>query len=261
MNAERDSRWFESFFDGLWLDVQSTVWAPEKSSADASACLELLQLLPGQRVLDVPCGEGRIALEFAARGYAVTGLDFTEALLERARAAATERGLRLELRHGDMRDLPFQARSFDGAVCLWGSLGYGTEFEDRAFLTAVARVLEPAGRFVLDTHVLETLLPHFEERGWYWAQDVLVAEDRRFDPTTSRVEADWTLSRRGRMEQKHSSIRIYSFRELADLLHAAGFSDLEAFGSLDLEPFEVGASRLVVLAVVAADPDPRDDED
>lgn len=248
-----DTPWFERFFSGLWLQAQSKAWSPERSSTDAAACIELLQLLPRQKVLDVPCGDGRIAVELAAKGYAVTGLDFSQPLLETAAAHAAERGVELDLQRGDMRRLPFEPRTFDGAVCLWGSLGYGSEEDDRRFLRGVARALQPGARLVLDVHVLETLLPHYEERGWYWAQDVLVAEDRQFDHETGRVEVDWTLSRQGQMEQKHSSIRIYAYHELANLLQECGFRDLEPFGSFELEPFQVGASRLVLLAVAAGD--------
>jgi hypothetical protein len=149
-----------------------------------------------------------------------------------------------------MWDLELSGR-FEAATCLWHSFGYGTEEEDLRFFRAVAERLVPGGGLVLDGHVAETLLPQWEERGWRQAGDVLVAEARSFDPVTSRVLTDWSLVREGTREVRRSSIRIYTYRELTALLKKAGFERFEACGSMDLEPFELGSSRLVLCARVA----------
>lgn len=244
-------QWSETFFSGLWIEFQNAVWPDERSRADAVACQELLQLLPSQRVLDVPCGNGRVAVELARRGLTVSGLDITDILLSDAAGKADAEGVDLDLHRGDMRDMPFESRTFAGVVCLWSSIGYRQESDDEAFFAEVARVLEPGGRFVLDTQCAETLLSAFTPEQEFAAGPIRLHERRRFEPATARVEVEWTLSKDGRRERKHSSIRIYSYRELAERLATVGLTDLSAFGSLDLEPFEVGASRLVLVATLA----------
>jgi len=62
-------------------------------------------LAPGARVLDAPCGFGRHSVELARRGFAVTGVDFNETELARAREAAGRAGVQLTLRCLDMRDM------------------------------------------------------------------------------------------------------------------------------------------------------------
>ena len=58
----------------------------EHSDADTAEILGLLDLPPGSRILDAPCGHGRIARRLAAAGMEVTGVDLTPAYLEQARA-------------------------------------------------------------------------------------------------------------------------------------------------------------------------------
>lgn len=74
-----------------------------------------------ERVLDVGCGYGRIAIPLAARGYQVSGLDLSEPLLRSARTTAVARGVRLPLAAGSMTRLPFRDASFDAVICLWSA--------------------------------------------------------------------------------------------------------------------------------------------
>src|SRR5438876_2168206 len=71
---------------------------------------------PGDRVLDACCGTGDLAIACARIGGRVTGLDFSEPMLERARRKAPE----LEWVSGDALSLPFTDASFDGATVGFG---------------------------------------------------------------------------------------------------------------------------------------------
>ena len=71
---------------------------------------------PGDRVLDACCGTGDLALAARARGADVVGLDFSEAMLERARAKSRE----VEWVQGDMLALPFEDGSFDAVTVGFG---------------------------------------------------------------------------------------------------------------------------------------------
>lgn len=239
------AEWWESFFGGLWLDVQRQAWTEEQTRAEADFIEELLQLKPPARVLDVPCGEGRLSIELASRGYQVTGVDITLPLLEDAQRRAAERQLEIVWQHRDMRDLPWQ-EEFDAAFCFWGSFGYFDDEGNADFLKAVFRALKPGGRFLVETHIAETLLPRFQERDWGRVGDTFVLQERTYDHLGGRIDAGWTLLREGRTEKRSSSIRLYTYRELCQLLRQAGFEKCEGYETLTQEPFKLGSRRLTL---------------
>jgi demethylmenaquinone methyltransferase / 2-methoxy-6-polyprenyl-1,4-benzoquinol methylase len=104
---------------------------------------------PGDRVLDACCGTGDLAVAAARAGGDVTGLDFSERMLSRARDKAPT----LEWVRGDVLALPFDDGSFDAAT-----VGFGVRNVadlDRA-LAELRRVLRPGGGLA----ILEITRPH-----------------------------------------------------------------------------------------------------
>ena len=89
--------------------------------------------MPRAKILDVPCGAGRLSIELASRGYQVTGVDINSILLGESKRKAEERGFQITLEQRDMRELPWHG-GFDGAICFWSSLGYFDELGNQKSL-------------------------------------------------------------------------------------------------------------------------------
>ena len=102
----------------------------------------------GLRVLDVGCGGGFLAEEFASRGCRVTGVDPSPASIGAARAHAAGRGLSVDYRVGAGEDLPFPGGAFDVACCC-DVLEHVVDV-DRV-IGETARVLAPGGLYLFDT--------------------------------------------------------------------------------------------------------------
>jgi SAM-dependent methyltransferase len=97
-------------------------------------------------VLDVGCGTGENALYFASRGYKVCGIDYVPLPIERARAKAIARGLSVDFRVANALELQDLGREFDTVI----DCGLFHLFSDKAraaYLSSLARVLRPGGRF------------------------------------------------------------------------------------------------------------------
>lgn len=238
--------WWKDFFNGLVVDFWRAAMTPEVTHAEADFLWSSLGLAPGLRVLDVPCGDGRLALELAARECRVTGVDISREFLDAASASARERGLDVEWRQSDMRDLPW-AKEFDAAYCAGSSFGFLGDEGDAAFLEAVSRTLVAGGRLFGDFKAAESVLPAFRESYEMPVGDIIFAAKNSYDPAAGTMENLYTVTRGDRIERKRAVHRIYMTREILKMLTDAEFGDFQTFGSVGGEPYRLGSPRLFVV--------------
>ncbi|WP_170477303.1 class I SAM-dependent methyltransferase [Ruegeria arenilitoris] len=124
--TEFDKRRSKALFEARWL-------------ARFTASLK-----PGDHVLDLGCGSGDpIARWFMAEGFAVTGVDFSEAML----AIARERWPDGDWRHADMREFELE-QQFDGIIA-WDSFFHLTADEQKNCIARMAHHLRPGGMLML----------------------------------------------------------------------------------------------------------------
>jgi demethylmenaquinone methyltransferase/2-methoxy-6-polyprenyl-1,4-benzoquinol methylase len=134
-----------------FYDVMNSVMTAGLHHQWRRRAADLAQVGPGSRVLDVATGTGDLAVELSRRvapGGEVVGSDFSEQMLDRARAKAP--GLRFEW--GNALELPYGDGEFDAATVGFGARNFSDL--DRG-LAEMARVVKPGGRVV----VLEITTP------------------------------------------------------------------------------------------------------
>jgi SAM-dependent methyltransferase len=114
--------------------------------AGAEEFIARLAPQPGERVLDVACGSGNLAIPAARRGAIVTGVDIATNLLEQARARAAAENLTIQFDEGDAEKLPYDDATFDTVVTMFGAM-----FAPRPELVAaeLTRVCRPGGRIAM----------------------------------------------------------------------------------------------------------------
>jgi demethylmenaquinone methyltransferase / 2-methoxy-6-polyprenyl-1,4-benzoquinol methylase len=160
---------------------------------------------PGDDVLDACCGTGDLAVAAARAGGRVTGLDFSEPMLERARRKAPE----VEWIRGDLLELPFDSESFDAAT-----VGFGVRNVDdlQRSLSELRRVLRPGGR----VGILEITRPRGPLAPFYrfWFDGVV--------PLLGKL-----LPGGSAYTYLPASVRRFPGpAELAEMIEAAGFRDV-----------------------------------
>jgi len=110
----------------------------------AEELVEALDVVPGERVLDVACGSGNAAIAAARRTWGnVVGTDFVPALLERARERAATERLDAEFVEGDAAELPFGEGEFDVVSSVFGAM-FAPDQQQAA--NELLRVCKPGGR-------------------------------------------------------------------------------------------------------------------
>ena len=239
--------WHKDFFKNSFYNPASPA-AVEKAPAEAAFVLKQLKLKKGAALLDLCCGPGRHAVEFAKRGLAVTGYDFSEEYLEEAAARAKNKKVKLRLMRGDMRRLKFNGE-FDAAVNLFTSFGYFQRFpDDIGTLRGVARALKPGGLFLLDIIHGDFLRRNFRARDWHDMGDHYHLEERTDNRdgifnTWTRIPKDG-----GEIQEKTFFSRMYDRKRISSALRKAGLEPLKFWGSFRGLPLTSKRNRLIVLA-------------
>jgi SAM-dependent methyltransferase len=217
--------WWQTFFDTDYVRLWEGAEAPGQSARESAGLWAVLNLSEGCRVLDAPCGYGRIARALAERGASVLGVDQSADLIA---AAEQRRGdipsARLRYLRHDLRQ-PLPEAGFDAAVNIFSSLGYGTEAEDQAILSTLRNALRPGGAlFVELTHRdrLAVTLSHDSRVGHRLPDGTLLVEETQFDAIAGRINPTWYWRGPAGSGQKSASLRVYTVTELVRLVEAVG---------------------------------------
>jgi len=219
---------------------------PEQIEREVGAIWKVLDLGPGMEVLDLACGNGRIANALAARGCLVTGLDITPAFLEQARQVAVAKDLTATYYLGDMRALPWTNR-FDCIVNWMSAYGYFADEENRQVLSEAHRALKPSGKLLLELNNREWVLKNFQRASVIERDGNYMADQRYYDVFSGRVYTQRLILFEGQQSRMRFFVREFSFHELAAWLRQAGFQDVNGY-DWEGQPFSLQSQRMIVVA-------------
>jgi SAM-dependent methyltransferase len=242
-------KWFEN--DEFWRDFYPYMFPAERFAAtpeEVSRIIALTQCTGGS-VLDLCCGPGRHSVEFARRGFQVTGVDRSPFLLDRAREHATRSYAVLEWVQEDMRSF-VRSGSFDLACSLFTSFGYfEDEQDDLRVLRNIHLSLKENGVLVIDVLGKERLARVWKDTMCTELADgSLIYQRPKIRDDWTRIRSEWTLVKDGRAQSFTFEHTVYSGRELKDRLLSCGFRQVQLFGDLQGSPYDLEATRLVAVA-------------
>ncbi|MFF7456493.1 class I SAM-dependent methyltransferase [Kitasatospora sp. NPDC008115] len=236
--------------DDFWTEFHDFLFSEQRhtQAEELLGSSPLLDFPAGSRVLDLCCGPGVFSVPLARRGHAVTGVDLSPPMLERARRLADGAGAKVTFVRADARTYEAPGE-FDVVLNMFTSFGY---FEDPADNARVLRTmhdsLTPGGTLVLDLAGKELLArrvtpPKVVRRG----EDLVVQTDTVLDDW-ARLRSDWVLVRGERVTRATLVWFVYSAVELRRMAEEAGFERIEVFGGFDGRPYDEDAERLVLRA-------------
>jgi len=173
------------------------------------------------RVMDICCGTGDMALhlaQLAAHDVEITGVDFSQAMLEIARYKAKARGLdnRVSFKTGDAASLPYTDGYYDAVTISFGfrNLTYRNPLCDK-YMAEIMRVIRPGGKFF----IVETCQPHIGP--------IRMLYHFYLKKLSSRIGALISGQRGAYKYLGHSAADYYNAEQVSDLLLNAGFRQTE----------------------------------
>ena len=255
-----------SVFNSLYAGQYDQLYAEKSYTTECDIVVEAarrhLARAP-QTILDIGCGTGAHAIELARRGYKVTGVDLSQAMLDHAqsKAAALDSSSRPDFLQGDARNFS-TGRTHDLAIMMFAVVGYLTSNDDvLAGLRNIRRHLAPGALLVCDFWYGPSVLsvrPTDRVRV-IDTQDGRVIRAASTALDISRHTADvtfklWTLKEDRLANETTETHRMRYFfpQEFALFLQMAGFEStcMTAFPSLDEALSDQTWNALVVARAV-----------
>lgn len=233
----------------LFLRIMNQRWT--KTEQLVNGIVKLLDDfgIKSGNLLDLYCGNGRTSIYIAKKGFKTVGVDISKAFLEDARRKAKEHGVSrlVTFLEGDVRKLKKVvgtiSRPFDVVVNVWTSIGFYQQKDDLSVFKQ-ARQLSRKGTilFIAETMHTERLSLIFTPTSYTELDDMVILENRKYDPTTAQINTAWIFySKRGEnlefIDKAEIAHHVYSLSELCSLLKRAGWETIITYGSLStLQP-------------------------
>lgn len=233
-----------------------------KSGVDSAKLLSTLfkeKRLKGRRILDVPCGIGRVGVPLAKLGYEVTGADISPYFVNMAKKKAKRFGVakRTSFTIGRMKDIGslFPTERFDAAINIFTSIGFGPEKEDLAFFKGLRQVVKRGGLFVIDRLASrDFLFTHFSGNPYDETERLVVLHANELDAMHSRIKSKWRFYRKvgdslEYVMRSSLDLRLYSPHELVEMLEDADWKMSAIYDSLtNRRPYSPANPAMTIVA-------------
>jgi len=268
LEAHVDPEWWRQIFNATYLKTDGDVVDdPQLTAKEVDVFVGILNMSMEDRILDLCCGQGRVSLELARRGFDdIEGVDRSHYLIQRGKMQAKKEGLSIKFREGDARKLRYAPDTFDVVMILGNSFGYfETVEDDMRVIKEIFRVLKPWGKVLVDVTDGEYLRRKFQARSWEWIdKKFFVCRERSLSLDKQRLISREVVTNveKGVVADQFYAERLYTGKSITELLEKAGFADVTIHAQIsgnsqrnqDLGMME---KRIILTSVARKDWTPR----
>lgn len=227
------------WYKNVWsLDIKEQSWT-EGTAKEVAFLIDKLGLKGGERILDLACGFGRHALEFARRGWEVVGVDITEAYIADANATAAAEKLPARFICSDIREVAFEGE-FDVVLNMAdGAIGYlENDAENLKIFDVVARALKPGGKHFMDIMNGGYAEHHYPCQLWSMGETGLTLSKFGWDKATKTLMyAQWDMAYGKTLVKPildHGNpTRLYDLPEVEEIMRARGMKVRSSYSDYD----------------------------
>jgi SAM-dependent methyltransferase len=202
-----------------------------------------LELEKGNNLLDMTCGPGLYAVEFAKRGCQVTGVDFGPASIAHAKNHAREMNVSHACRfiESDVRSVNLEPESFDAATFIYGQLSVFAPQDCKSLLSKISQALRPGGYLCVEFLNQENL--DKKNSSWWFTDDKGLWGDEPFLHLGERFwleEQQMSVERfqilnldSGGLSRITLCDQSYSANSMVELMQESGFESVAVFPAWD----------------------------
>jgi len=228
--------WWETFFPDF-RPIFDTFPA-KVTNAQVRFIREKLKLKRGQRILDCPCGIGRIAIPLAKGGFRVTGVDIMPSYIDELVKTAGRRKVKVDTDVCDMRRIAYD-NQFHAAINIWTSFGYFRKESDNLLvLKKIYRALKPGGRFMMQVINRDYIIADYQPTHWGDMPGGKMLVENKIDYARSVMDGKWIFMTKEGESVHQMFLRVYSYHELVAMFEKVGFTDIEGWGTLKSDPVD-----------------------
>lgn len=221
--------WWKTLFDEVYLITDArSVCNEDITRLEVDIICELLPIRRQSKILDLCGGHGRHSLELSARGFSCcTLLDYSQILIDYAKARAAEYNLSIEAVQSDARRTGFPDESFDHVLIMGNSLGYIKDPADSQIIAEAYRLLRPGGWFLVDLTDGDAIKRAFNPETWHEIDDhTVVCRKRVLKGDTIHAREMVLNKQEGLIRDRTYAVRLYESQTFILLLKQAGFQQV-----------------------------------
>lgn len=238
-----------SFFDGFYKDIWRQFFPEKTTKAEVDFIVEEANLNPGSNILDLMCGYGRHALEFARRKINVTAVDNLPDYINEINEKSRSEQLPLQCICTDVLELQVDQK-YDVVICMGNSLQFFNEEEIVRLLLNISEHLKPDGKLFINTwSIAEIAMNGFKEKSWSRVGELLFLTESKFLFHPTRIETNSIIiTDAGEKEEKTGIDFIYSISEVESMFNKTGFQLKEIYSIPGKKRFTIGEPRAYIVA-------------
>lgn len=240
------SEWYDEYFNRGYLRRWRLGLPDQEVESQVQWLLARLGAAPGERVVDVGCGQGRYSLVMAKHNLRVVALDRSHVLLNEGISLASQMDVRLNWVRSDMRAIPI-SRAAKAAIMIDAFGFFHSPRDDLRALEEIAGALHADGRFCIAIVNGSRIREAFRTRDREHRGEVTVDTSRDLQDNGRVLHEVVSLSDAQGEASFERYQRLYSAEELTQLMTSAGFAVAGIYGSLEGGLFDAAKSRKIVL--------------
>ncbi|QNF32773.1 class I SAM-dependent methyltransferase [Adhaeribacter swui] len=241
---QQEEEWFSTWFNSPYYHILYRNQDVQEAHAFIDKLIAHLNTKLTYQLLEMGCGNGQHAVYLNQKGYTVTGLDFSEKNIARAKPLENEQ---LHFYQHDMRDI-FRTAYYDLILNLFTRFGYfGSETENVVALRSTVSAIKPGGKLVIDFMNTNYAIQHLSSSEEKVIDGILFRISEKVEK--GFIVKTISVTDQGQEHTFYEKVRALTYDQFMEYFRMTSLRLVNVFGSYDLEPYNPDTSERLIFVL------------